>query len=47
MTVLVGYRVRPERALFDSVGLQDGDIAVELNGADLTEPSAMVEIEVF
>ncbi|GEM78133.1 type II secretion system protein GspC [Vibrio superstes NBRC 103154] len=43
---LVGYRVRPgrERALFDSVGLQDGDIAVELNGADLTEPSAMGEI---
>ncbi|PMG05781.1 type II secretion system protein GspC [Vibrio breoganii] len=43
---LVGYRVRPgkERALFDSVGLQDGDIAVELNGADLTKPSAMGEI---
>ncbi|MEZ9923887.1 type II secretion system protein GspC [Vibrio breoganii] len=43
---LVGYRVRPgkERALFDSVGLQDGDIAVELNGADLTDPSAMGEI---
>lgn len=43
---LVGYRVRPgrERALFDSVGLQDGDIAVELNGADLTAPSAMGEI---
>nr|WP_231892596.1 MULTISPECIES: type II secretion system protein GspC [unclassified Vibrio] len=40
---LVGYRVRPgrDRALFDSIGLKDGDIAVELNGADLTDPSAM------
>lgn len=43
---LVGYRVRPgrDRALFDSVGLQDGDIAVELNGADLTNPASMGEI---
>ncbi|WP_261816437.1 type II secretion system protein GspC [Vibrio gallicus] len=43
---LVGYRVRPgrDRALFDSVGLKDGDIAVELNGADLTDPKSMGEI---
>jgi general secretion pathway protein C len=43
---LVGYRVRPgsERALFDSVGLEDGDIAVELNGTDLTQPAAMGEL---
>ncbi|MPW37487.1 type II secretion system protein GspC [Vibrio halioticoli] len=40
---LVGYRVRPgrERTLFDSIGLQDGDIAVELNGADLKNPASM------
>jgi general secretion pathway protein C len=43
---LFGYRVRPgrERALFDSVGLQDGDLAVELNGIDLTDKSAMGSI---
>ena len=43
---LQGYRVRPgrERALFDSVGLQDGDLAVELNGIDLTDKSAMGSI---
>ncbi|GAD80512.1 type II secretion system protein GspC [Vibrio ezurae] len=40
---LIGYRVRPgrERTLFDSIGLQDGDIAVELNGADLKNPASM------
>ncbi len=40
---LKGYRVRPgkQRELFDSVGLQDGDIATSLNGQDLTDPSQM------
>ncbi|CAM2875116.1 type II secretion system protein GspC [Vibrio rarus] len=40
---LVGYRVRPgrDRALFDSIGLKDGDIAVTFNGSDLTDPAAM------
>ncbi len=43
---LLGYRVRPgnERALFDSVGLQEGDIATQLNGEDLTNPTAMSKI---
>lgn len=43
---LLGYRVRPgnERALFDSVGLQEGDIAKQLNGEDLTNPAAMSKI---
>ncbi len=43
---LLGYRVRPgrESALFDSVGLKNGDLAVELNGVDLTNKSAMGEL---
>lgn len=43
---LKGYRVRPgkSRELFDSVGLQDGDIATVLNGKDLTDPSAMTSL---
>ncbi|USD65189.1 type II secretion system protein GspC [Vibrio sp. SCSIO 43136] len=43
---LKGYRVSPgaERELFDAVGLQDGDIAKQLNGADLTDPAAMGQI---
>jgi general secretion pathway protein C len=43
---LLGYRVRPgsERLLFDSVGLQDGDIATELNGVDLTDKTAMTTL---
>ncbi|WP_419153414.1 type II secretion system protein GspC [Vibrio maritimus] len=41
-----GYRVSPGRdpELFNSVGLQNGDIAVALNGADLTDPAAMGQI---
>lgn len=43
---LKGYRVRPgnDRALFDQVGLKDGDIATSLNGQDLTDPSQMTEL---
>ncbi len=43
---LIGYRVRPgtQRALFDSVGLKDGDIAIRLNGEDLTNPASMGKI---
>ncbi len=43
---IIGYRVSAGRdpALFEAVGLQNGDIAVQLNGLDLTEPSAMTQI---
>ncbi|MBD1574346.1 type II secretion system protein GspC [Vibrio sp. S17_S38] len=43
---LKGYRVRPgqQRELFDSVGLQDGDIATVLNGRDLTDPSQITAL---
>ncbi|WP_105902663.1 type II secretion system protein GspC [Vibrio gangliei] len=43
---LKGYRVRPgnDRALFDQVGLKDGDIATSLNGQDLTDASQMTEL---
>jgi len=44
--VIVGYRLSAgkSRELFESVGLQDGDIATHLNGQDLREPSAMGDI---
>lgn len=43
---VIGYRVSPGKnpQLFQSVGLQDGDIAVQLNGNDLTDPAAMGKI---
>lgn len=43
---LVGYRVNPgkERALFDAVGLKANDLAVSLNGNDLTDPSVMAKL---
>ena len=43
---LVGYRVNPgkERALFDAVGLQADDLAVSLNGNDLTDPTVMAKL---
>nr|WP_176299432.1 MULTISPECIES: type II secretion system protein GspC [Vibrio] len=43
---VVGYRVSPGKSpqLFEAVGLQDGDIAVQLNGNDLTDPAAMGKI---
>lgn len=43
---IVGYRVSPGKnaALFDSVGLQNGDIAIEFNGFDLTKPDVMNDL---
>ncbi|EPU5980351.1 type II secretion system protein GspC [Vibrio vulnificus] len=43
---VIGYRVSPGKSpqLFEAVGLQDGDIAVQLNGNDLTDPAAMGKI---
>lgn len=43
---VIGYRVSPGKSpqLFEAVGLQDGDIAVQLNGNDLTDPAAMGQI---
>ncbi|ENM5790094.1 type II secretion system protein GspC [Vibrio mimicus] len=40
---VLGYRVSPGKdpVLFESIGLQDGDIAVALNGMDLTDPNVM------
>lgn len=43
---LIGYRIRPgkQRALFDSAGLKNGDIATSLNGEDLTDPASMGKV---
>ncbi|MGF1743878.1 type II secretion system protein GspC [Vibrio minamisatsumaniensis] len=43
---VMGYRVSPgkDSELFNSVGLQSGDIATQLNGQDLTDPAAMGNI---
>ncbi|KJY84284.1 general secretion pathway protein GspC [Vibrio galatheae] len=43
---VVGYRLSPgkDRALFDSVGLESGDIAISINGLDLKDTEAMGEI---
>ncbi|CSB99102.1 general secretion pathway protein C [Vibrio cholerae] len=40
---VLGYRVSPGKdpVLFESIGLQDGDMAVALNGLDLTDPNVM------
>ncbi len=40
---LVGYRVNPGKdpALFNDIGLKPNDLAVQLNGQDLTDPSVM------
>jgi len=40
---VLGYRVSPGKdpALFESIGLQDGDVAVAINGLDLTDPNVM------
>ena len=39
-----GYRVKPgkDASLFEEAGLQSGDLAVELNGVDLTDTSEAV-----
>ena len=43
---LVGYRIGPgsDSRLFDEAGLKSGDVAVGLNGADLTNPAEMNRI---
>ncbi|MGL4600034.1 MAG: type II secretion system protein GspC [Plesiomonas sp.] len=43
---LVGYRVSPgaNRSLFDSFGLKDQDIAVALNGFDLTDDQQAMQV---
>jgi len=43
---LVGYRVNPgkDRVLFDAVGLKANDLAVSLNGSDLTDPTVMAKL---
>ncbi|GEM75871.1 type II secretion system protein GspC [Vibrio sagamiensis] len=43
---LAGYRVSPGRdaALFNSVGLKPGDIAIELNGIDLRDSSSGAQL---
>ena len=43
---MVGYRVSPgaNRALFDSFGLKDQDIAVALNGLDLTDDKQALQV---
>ncbi len=43
---ITGYRLSPgqEPALFESLGLQNGDIATHINGQDLTDPSAMNQV---
>lgn len=43
---VMGYRLSPgkDKALFESVGLKQGDIAVSINGLDLKDPSVMSEI---
>ncbi|WP_407331893.1 type II secretion system protein GspC [Enterovibrio sp. 27052020O] len=43
---LIGYRLGPgsDSRLFKEAGLQSGDVAVGLNGADLTDPAEMNRI---
>lgn len=43
---VIGYRVSPgqDPELFNSVGLQNGDIAIRLNGEDLTDKDSMGKI---
>lgn len=38
---MVGYKVKPgkDSSLFESVGLQNGDIVIQINGMDLTDPA--------
>lgn len=45
-TGIIGYRVAPGRdaALFNDVGLEPGDIAVQLNGIDLSDPASSAEL---
>ena len=38
---MAGYKVKPGKnpSLFESVGLQNGDIVIQINGLDLTDPA--------
>ena len=42
---LVGYQVKPGRdpALFEAAGLKNGDIVVQINGMDLTDPQQAMD----
>ncbi|NVK55871.1 MAG: type II secretion system protein GspC [Alteromonadaceae bacterium] len=42
---MAGYKVQPGKdpSLFNSVGLQNGDIVIQINGLDLTDPSQAQE----
>ena len=44
--LVIGYRLSPgkDKALFDSVGLKSGDIAIAINGQALQDPAAMGEV---
>ena len=43
---LIGYRIGPgsDKRFFEQAGLENGDIAVRINGADLTNPAEMNRI---
>lgn len=43
---IVGYRIRPGRdqAMFDSLGLESGDIVKAVNGVELSSPQRVMEI---
>lgn len=43
---IVGYRIRPgrDRSLFDSLGLESGDLVKAVNGAELSSPQRVMEI---
>ena len=43
---IVGYRIRPDRdrSLFDSLGLETGDLVKAVNGAELSSPQRVMEI---
>ena len=43
---IVGYRIRPgrDRSLFDSFGLETGDLVKAVNGAQLSSPQRVMEI---
>ena len=42
---LIGYQVKPGRdpALFEAAGLKNGDIVVQINGMDLTDPQQAMD----
>lgn len=44
---IAGYRLTPGKSpsLFDDLGLERGDVAVRVNGIDLTDPQAMTQVQ--